>query len=371
MDLRKILSRPKSIDIETCLPYGLLFVSTEGVIQWVNAQFVSDVNISKENLLGTTMETLFEYGFEAIKKSAETNTSEYVRFSANGDNFEIRAKQSEEGFTVDIRKCVEKVLTTPTKEEAEINRNKNNLIIKLSNDLKSPIQSIIGFSQALIDGLGGQLSEKQEKYTNIIYKSSNDLLYLTEKFVELSKSELGLIEKEIKVLDIASLVQNIAKYNEQLYKDKSLQIGFDADITARKTLKADENGIKIAIQNILDTVVRYMDLGNIDIVLSIPSTTILENTGVPNGVVISVICTGFSLSEAEIASIFDPYCIAEGNLKRYISRSMALTTVKNIIESMSGKIWITSEILKNTTFNILIPILSYHQDNMMLPYLQH
>ena len=43
-------------------------------------------------------------------------------------------------------------------------------------------------------------------------------------------------------------------------------------------------------------------------------------------------------------------------MKRYISRSMALTTVKNLVDSMSGKLHISSEILKNTTFNILIPI---------------
>lgn len=356
MDIRRILAKPKSIDIETCLPYGLIFVSHEGVIQWVNAQFTQDVSLSKEALLATSFDALFEYGFESIKKSANSSRPEFIRLESNGDNFEVCAKCSEDGYTVDIRKCVNRIIVAPTKQEAEINRNKNSLIVKLSSDLKAPIQSIIGFSQALIDGLGGQLSEKQEKYTNIIYKNSSDLLYLTEKFTELSKAELGMIETEYKTLDIVSLVSSLVKYNEQLYKDKALVIAFEADPSIRKAFRADENGIKIAVQNILDTVVRYMDLGNISVVMSIPSTSLLENAGMNNGVLISVICSGFSLTEQEITSIFDPYSIAEGGLKRFIARSMALTTVKKVVENMNGNVWITSELLKNTTFNILIPI---------------
>ena len=66
---------------------------------------------------------------------------------------------------------------------------------------------------------------------------------------------------------MVSLVQNSARFNEQLYKDKGLEIAFEADISIQKTFRADENGIKLSVQNILDTVVRYMDLGNIGIIL--------------------------------------------------------------------------------------------------------
>ena len=193
MDFRKILAKHKSIDIETCLPYGLIFVSAEGVIQWVNTKFTEYLNSEKESVLALGFDDLFEDGFAAVSKSANSGKEEYIRHEASGDNYVITAKATNDGFTVDIRKLEERVIATPTKEEASVNRNKNSLIVKLANDIKAPIQSIIGFSQALIDGLGGDLSEKQEKYTNIIYKNSNELLYLTEKLSELSKTELGLV----------------------------------------------------------------------------------------------------------------------------------------------------------------------------------
>ncbi len=356
MDFRKILAKHKSIDIETSLPYGLLFVSAEGVIQWVNSKFTEYLNSEKESVLALAFDDLFEDGFAAVSKSAKSGKEEYIRHEASGDNYVITANAANDGFAVDIRKLDERVIASPTKEEASVNRNKNNLIVKLANDIKAPIQSIIGFSQALIDGLGGDLSEKQEKYTNIIYKNSNELLYLTEKLSELSKTELGMIEKDYKVLDIVNLVMNITRFTEQLYKDRNLVINFEADNTVRKAFLADENGIKLAIQNILDTVIRYMELGDITVAINVPPTSVLEATGMQNAVLISVICTGFSITEAELKAMFDPYVVADGGLKRYIARSMAMTSVKNIVEDMSGKIWVTSEVLKNTTFNILIPI---------------
>ena len=54
MDFRRILTKAKSIDIETCLPYGLMFVSSEGMIQWVNAQFTQDVKLTKAPQYYTT-----------------------------------------------------------------------------------------------------------------------------------------------------------------------------------------------------------------------------------------------------------------------------------------------------------------------------
>ena len=356
MDFRKILAKHKSIDIETALPYGLIFVSEEGIIQWVNTKFIEYIGSDKDVILATDFGAIFESGLDAVVKSANSAKEEYIRHEESGDNYVIMANATCGGYAVDIRKLDERVITVPTKEETAVSRNKNNLIVKLASDIKAPIQSIIGFSQALIDGLGGELSEKQEKYTNIIYKNSNELLYLTEKLSELSKTELGIIEKDYKVLDIVNLIMNITRFTEQLYKDRNLSINFEADATIKKTFWADENGIKLAVQNILDTVVRYMELGDITVSLNVAPTSVLEAAGMENAVIISVICSGFSITEAELKAMFDPYMMIEGGLKRYVARSMAMTSVKNIVEAMSGKIWVTSEMLKNTTFNILIPI---------------
>lgn len=357
MDFRKLLAKNSTIDIESCLPYGLIVVTSEGMISWVNEQFLKDMEVQRDIVITSHIDIFFEDGFESVKKSAENGIKTFIRRESTKENFEITAREIEYGYVVDIRKNSAQPsnigINTPRSNIENV--NKNNLILKIANDIKSPIQSIIGFSQALLDGLGGNINEKQEKYTRIINKNSEELLYLTEKFTELAKSEMGLIDKDYKVLDIANLVQASVKFIEQLHKDQGIEIKMEIDPAIRKTFQADENGIKIVIQNILEAVLRYMEMGSISVVLSVPSSSILESASLNNGVLISIICNGFSMSDSELNSVFNPYS-EESVSKRFIARSMALTSVKNILNSMSGHIWIKSEILKDTTFNILIPI---------------
>ena len=84
-----------------------------------------------------------------------------------------------------------------------VNREKNNFLIKLANDFKAPIQSIVGFSQAMADGLGGEMSEQQEKYIRIINKNSTDLMYFVGKLLELSQTESCLSKAENKTFDVS------------------------------------------------------------------------------------------------------------------------------------------------------------------------
>ena len=57
--------------------------------------------------------------------------------------------------------------------KTNVSEDKNLFLIKLANDFKSPLQSIVGFSQAIADGLGGEISEQQDKYIRIIKKNSS------------------------------------------------------------------------------------------------------------------------------------------------------------------------------------------------------
>ena len=102
-----------------------------------------------------------------------------------------------------------KVLANAEKT-GKLNKDKNIMLTRLSHDFKSPLQSIIGFSNALLDGLGGQISEKQDKYVRIIKKNASELLYFIDKFFEFSKAESSLVKFEIK----KTIQEDLEKENE-------------------------------------------------------------------------------------------------------------------------------------------------------------
>ena len=117
----------------------------------------------------------------------------------------------------------------------KVNKDKNTFLVKLSNELKSPVHSISGFSQAMIDGLGGEMSEKQEKYIKIINKNSNELLYLLDKILELSKTESNLVEYDFQIFDIVNAAQMAVKTHEQTAKEKNLNLIFSSEEIVKRT----------------------------------------------------------------------------------------------------------------------------------------
>lgn len=87
------------------------------------------------------------------------------------------------------QKILEKLILEYEKS-SRVSRNKNTFILGLSNDFKTPVHSLLGFSQGLLDGICGELSEKQAKYVSIMHKNANTLLNLLMTFLSFHASKM-------------------------------------------------------------------------------------------------------------------------------------------------------------------------------------
>ena len=168
----------------------------------------------------------------------------------------MTVKEIAEGYVLDFRDAVQNSAIAQDDKTEEINREKNNFLLKLANDLKSPIQSIVGFSQAMADGLGGEMSEQQEKYIRIINKNSSELMYFVGKLLELSQTESALKEPDKKTLDVLALVNSVVRFNEQLYKGKEVKISIKPEEDFKKTISTDEEILKNILQDILEIILK-------------------------------------------------------------------------------------------------------------------
>ena len=71
---------------------------------------------------------------------------------------------------------------------------------------------------------------------------------------------------------------------------------------------------------------------------------------------ISVSHTGMGLAESEIEGIFEPYLQLGKNSKKMLNRSIILGTSALIVKQLKGSIWVESEVMKGSTFNIILPV---------------
>ena len=357
MDIKKILFRTNTIDVEKALPDALVMCSKEGKIQWVNDAAAEIFETSKMHLLTSNISDFIENSMNMINNAIVMNRPVITKFAGKETYFDMTVKEIAEGYVLDFRDAI---TPQPVKEEVDVeavNREKNNFLIKLTNDLKSPIQSIVGFSQAMADGLGGEMSEQQEKYIRIINKNSVDLMYFVGKLLELSQTESCLKTPEKKTLDITGVVNSVVRFNEQLFKGKDIKISITQADSFKKTISTDEDVLRNILQDLLEVIIKSVDMGEIVINLSNPDDEFIasRNLAPVQYTLLTLSSSSLLLTENDLECMFDPYKIVDSVNRKNVLRAIVLASVKNLVQSLNGNIWVESKILKNTSFNVIIP----------------
>ena len=357
MDIKKILFRTNSIDVEKALPDAIIMCSKDGKIQWVNDMAAEIFETSKMHLLTSNINDFIENPMNLISNSIMMHRPVITKFVGKETYFDMTVKEIEEGYVLDFRDAAQNTAEIQKDDVEVVNREKNNFLVKLTNDLKSPIQSIVGFSQAMADGLGGDMTEQQEKYIKIINKNSSELMYFIGKLLELSQTESMLEKPEYKTLDVQALVNSVVRFNEQLYKDKEVKISIKTVENFKKTISTDENILKNILQDVLEVILKSIDMGEVSINLYTPDEEFIasKNLAPAQYTMITLSTTALLLSENDLECMFDPYKIVDSSNRKNVLRAIVLASVKNLVQSLNGTIWIESQILKNTSFNIIIP----------------
>ncbi|MBR6126887.1 HAMP domain-containing histidine kinase [bacterium] len=357
MDIKRILFKTNSIDVEKSLPDATIYITKEGKIQWVNDIACDLLETSKMHLLTSNISDFIETGISSVIAASAIKNAVIAKIVNREIYYDMTAREIEDGYVINLRNISSNSKSPVEEEPSVINREKNNFLVKLSNDLKSPIQSIVGFSQAMADGLGGGMSEQQEKYIRIINKNSSDLMYFVGKLIEHAQTESSPKVPDNKPLDLVSLVNSVVKYNEQLYKGKEVKISIKPDETFKKTILSDSEILRNILQDVLEVILKSVDMGEICITLSNPDSDFLnsKNLAPANYTLIQLSSSALLLSESDLECMFDPYKIVDSTNRKNVLRAIVLASVKNMVQSLKGIVWVESQILKNTSFNILIP----------------
>lgn len=373
MDLRNLLSKGREIDILANIPDGLLLIDINGTVDKANEKAAE---LFKYDLLANAdINDLIEGGFELVKQVADTGHSVVgkVRLKNSKNTYlEITSKQVQSNYVVSLRDVTQNYKTVTNlmieqKSSKRNNKDKNNFLVKLSNELKSPLQSIVGFSQGMIDGLGGPMSDKQDKYVRIINKNSIDALYLMNKIIELAKTESNLFEYDSQIFDIVNSSQIVSKEYEMEANAKNLGWSFDASKITKKTIFSDENAIKTILKNIFEISISMTDAGTITSKLYHPERNVVVSHGfeVPEKeedynekafLMYEITDTGAGYSDAELDTLFEPYLQLDKPNKKNIVRSIALASAKNLVNHLKGEIWVESTLMQGSTYYVIIPL---------------
>ena len=108
------------------------------------------------------------------------------------------------------RKGFERALEEKNLELEHANHMKSEFLATMSHELRTPLNAVIGFSEALKDGLVGDMTDIQREYIGDIFTSGQHLLSLINDILDLSKIEAGRVELELQETDLECLCHDVA-----------------------------------------------------------------------------------------------------------------------------------------------------------------
>jgi GAF domain-containing protein len=226
------------------------------------------------------------------------------------------------------------------------NRHKSEFLANMSHELRTPLNAIIGFSEVLGERMFGELNEKQAEYTDDILSSGRHLLSLINEILDLSKVEAGRMELELTTFDLPLAIDNARTF----VRERATKHGINLDVTVDESLGdyvGDERKIKQILLNLLSNAVKFTPEGG---------RIGINARRVDASVEISVSDTGIGIAPEDQPKIFEEFRQVGADYAHKVEGTgLGLTLAKKFVELHGGRIWVTSELGKGSTFSFTLP----------------
>jgi len=232
----------------------------------------------------------------------------------------------------------------------KIDQLKSDFVSMVAHEIKSPLNSILMQLNVVLDGLAGDLTEKQKDILQRTSERIKSLTTLSGELLDLSKIESGLINQEREQLDLIELIKGQVEFYQDKADAKSILL------TVKKTKKeiymlGNRINIEEVVSNLISNAIRYSPSGGQITVWADEKSDCAK---------IVVSDTGFGIEQKELEHIFDRFFRVKNETTRYINGTgLGLAIVKSIVDAHHGTIEVESEVDKGTCFSIYFPRSEY------------
>lgn len=342
--------------------------SPEGIIKSINDNFLNMIGYTRNELQGSPHKVLlFE---EQIPKNVEFWAS-----LRNGNSHAGRLKRKhKDGSEVWIQATynpipdhnnnvtrVIKIAQEITKEiEAEkamrnakelaenLNIQKDNFIANMSHEIRTPIHAILGFTELLLE-LENDSTKKS--YLRSVKTAGDNLLYVINDILDLSKIEAGIIMLEKEFFDLSNVVKNVFSILHLKAHQKKIVFNYHIDPAVNLYLSGDQNRLSQILINLLGNAIKFTSSGSVE--LYIKSLKLADGRATLQ---FKITDTGIGIPADKIETIFDRFSQAQEDTSRtFGGTGLGLNISRQLIERMGGVISVESVEGKGSVFCFYLP----------------
>ena len=232
------------------------------------------------------------------------------------------------------------------KELVESNNTKDKLFSIIAHDLRSPFNSILGFSDLLFENLQEFETAETKELLGIINASAKNTLVLLDNLLNWAKSQTGQINFKPEKVVLSPIIQEVFELSNSSAKNKNILLNYIQ--SEEIVVLADPNMIKTVLRNLISNAIKFTNSkGKIDL-------TALQNN---NFIEIAVSDNGVGMSNETRKKLFDISTnITTKGTANEKGSGLGLILCKEFVEKHGGKIWIESEEGKGSDFKFTLPL---------------
>jgi PAS domain S-box-containing protein len=371
----EIIKRSKSEDnlkinlsylktLTASLPTGIIALDKFGFVAFLNHRTSELLSINIEQSIGLSFEKIIHLDNESLSEISEAYgqgrefDKDIVYINGNGSELSLKIRvaplyQNEEllGSVISIQdiskeKGIQQGLVAEKESAILASKAKTEFLSQMSHEIRTPLNAIVGMGEML---LMADLDPEAKRYAQVSSSAAQNLLYLVNDILDISKIEAGHLELDFEPFDIMETIKETIRIISFKASGKGLSVSLDSELK-NSFFVGDSLRVHQIFMNLLSNAIKFTEKGSITIKL-------WETDGF---VKVAITDTGKGIAADKLDSIFEKYEQENHSIAgQYGGTGLGLSISRELARFMGGDISADSQIGKGSTFTVLLKLPSH------------